>query len=160
MTVRRSTAARLFRTVADAVRSVVSPAALVRSAAPAVVADPEGTYTADEMPDVEVIEAAAAEYVQAGDSRRAADRLKRKSAKVLDRLPAGLHGRWLVERVESSRTTVDLDSIRATYKRLGLGEVPMRQCAPSLRLTDLAPVELPEPVAPVAAEHGALLVAA
>ncbi|MFD6911791.1 hypothetical protein [Streptomyces virginiae] len=159
MTVRRS-AVQLFRTVTHAVRSVIDPAGLVRSTAPAVVADPEGTYTASEMPGVETIEAAAAEYVQAGDARRAADRLKRRSSKVLDRLPAGLHGRWLVERVESSRTTVDLDSIRATYKRLGLGEVPMRQCAPSLRLTDLAPVELPEPVAPVAAEHGALLVAA
>ncbi|MEV7442002.1 hypothetical protein AB0O22_12720 [Streptomyces sp. NPDC091204] len=159
MTVRRS-AARMFRTVADAVRSVVAPAALVRSTAPAVVADPEGTYTADEMPEVEVIEAAAAEYVKAGDARRAADRLKRKSSKVLDRLPAGLHGRWLVERVESSRTTVDLEQVRATYKRLGLGEVPMRQCSPSLRLTDTALVVLPAPVAPVAAEYGAALVAA
>ncbi|MFE9793560.1 hypothetical protein ACFYRL_17680 [Streptomyces goshikiensis] len=159
MTVRRS-AARLFRTVSDAVRSVVAPAALVRSTAPATVADPADVFTADEMPAAEVIEAAAAGYAEAADAGRAADRMKRKTRKTLDRLPAGLYGRWMVERVESSRQTPDLEAIRATYKRLNLGEVPMRTCAASLRVTDLAPVVLPAPVAPLAAEHGAVLVAA
>ncbi|WP_138895806.1 hypothetical protein [Streptomyces chryseus] len=160
MTVRR-TAARLFRTVSDAVRSVVAPAALVRSTAPAVVAEPADVFTADEMPAAEVIEAAAAGYAEAADAGRAADRAKRKTRKTLDRLPAGLYGgRWLVERVASSRQTPDLESIRATYQRLGLGDVPMRTCAASLRVTDLAPAVLPAPVAPLAAEHGAVLVAA
>jgi hypothetical protein len=36
--------------------------------------------------------------------------------------------------------TADLDEIRATYARLGLGPVPMRRCAPSLRITEAAEV--------------------
>lgn len=156
-------ARRLFRTVTrtvtDAVRSVIAPAALVRSTAPAV-ADPEGVFTAEEMPSPEVIEATAADYSAAADSARAADRSKRKARKMLDRLPAGLYGTWLVERVESSRQTADLEAIRATYQAHGLGEVPMRSVAPSLRITSIAPVVLPAPVAPVAVEHGAELVAA
>ncbi|WP_406380794.1 hypothetical protein [Streptomyces sp. NBC_01618] len=147
---------RVFRTVADAVRSVVAPAALVRNTDLAVP-DPADVFTDEEMPAPEAIEEAAAEYAAAADQARAADRAKRKAKKLLGRLPAGIYGRWQVERVQSSRTTADLDSIRATYARLGLGPVPMRPCAPSLRITELAAVEqLP---APAAADLPALVAA-
>ncbi|GAB2966204.1 hypothetical protein [Streptomyces heilongjiangensis] len=127
-----------FRAVSDAVRSVVAPTALVRSAQPETVPDPEGVFTPEEMPGVEEVEATAAAYNTACDAGRAADRGKREARKLLDRLPAGVYGRVTVERTPSSRTTADLDSIRATYERLGLGPVPMRTCAPSLRITEAA----------------------
>jgi len=97
--------------------------------------NPVDVYSPAEMPPVEAIEAAAADYAAAADMARAADRGKRKARKLLGRLPAGLYGPWLIERVPSSRQTPDLEAIRATYTRLGLGEVPMRTCAPSLRVT-------------------------
>jgi hypothetical protein len=128
----------LIGTIADAVRSTINPAALVadQAEAPAVVEapDPAGLYAADEMPTVEAIEAAAADYDEAADQARAADRAKRKARKLLDRLPAGRYGAWLIRRVESSRETPDLVAIRATYERLGLGDVPMRKVAPSLKV--------------------------
>ena len=132
-------ARRALRAATDAVRSVLAPAGLVRQEqeqlAPVPAANPVDVYSPAEMPPVEVIEAAAADYATAADMARAADRSKRKAKKTLTRLPAGLYGRWLVEQVPSSRQTPDLDAIRATYTRLGLGEVPMRTCAPSLRVT-------------------------
>lgn len=135
-------------TAADAVRSIVNPAALVTDhAEPAVVeaADPAGVYEPDEIPATETIEAAAREYERAADQGRRADRGKRAAKKVLDKLPAGIYGTWRVFRTPSSRQTPDLAAITATYKRLGLGPVPMKPCAPSLK------VELVE-VAPVATE--------
>jgi len=143
--------ARSFRVVSDAVRSVVAPAALVRSVQPDLVPDPEDVFTADEMPAVEEIETAAAAYTTACDEARSADRGKRKQRKLLDRLPAGVYGRFTVERTPSSRTTVDLDSVRATYARLGLGPVPMRTCSPSLRVTEAAADVVPFPAATDAA---------
>lgn len=152
-----SRARRAFRTAADAVRSTdVAPAALVRSRTAETVPDPEGVYRPEEMPAPEVIESAAADYAAAADQTRAGDRGKRKARKVLDRLPAGRYGGWIVERVPSSRQTPDLEAIRATYQRFGLGDVPMRTCAPSLRVTAAADdvVQLPtadEPAAALAA---------
>lgn len=127
----------LIGTIADAVRSVTNPAALVeRQAEPAPVEapDPAGLYTADEMPDLVAIERAALSLDLANDNARRADRAKRAARKVLDRLPAGTYGAWIVERVSSSRQTADLDAIRATYKKLGLGPVPMKSNAPSLKV--------------------------
>lgn len=126
----------LLGLVADAVRSVVAPATLVEQTteAPAPAADPAGLFTEDEMPPVEQIERAALGFDLAADSARAADRAKRKHRKLLDRLPAGTYGQWIVRRVASSRQTPDLVAIRATYERLGLGDVPMRDTAPSLRV--------------------------
>lgn len=126
-------------TAADAVRSVINPAALVADQAePAPVEetapDPAGLYGADEMPETDAIESAAREYERAADAARRADRGKRAARKILDRLPAGRYGTWIVERVTSSRQTADLDAIRATYKRLGLGQVPMKTNAPSLKV--------------------------
>jgi len=122
--------------LADAVRSVINPAALVadKVEAPAVVEDPAGLYTEAELPPVEDIERAALSLDLANDNARRADRAKRAARKVLDRLPAGTYGNWIVERVTSSRQTADLDAIRATYKRLDLGPVPMKSNAPSLKV--------------------------
>jgi len=152
-------ARRAVRVVTDAVRSVVAPAALVRQAAAPVdvVDDPDDLFTPDEMPALEEIATAAALHTAAADQARAADRGKRKARKTLDRLPSGLYGRWLVERVASTRETPDLVAIRATYKQLGLGDVPMRPCAPSLRLVEIADAAVP---AIEEQHHGAVLVAA
>lgn len=131
------TARRIATTARDAVRSVVAPAALVEqlaAEAPALAADPADTYSADDMPELVAIERAALGYDLAADNARRADRAKRAARKILDRLPAGTYGNWIVERVASNRQTADLDQIRATYKRLGLGSVPMKDAAPSLKV--------------------------
>ncbi|ONH55434.1 hypothetical protein CcI49_28330 [Frankia sp. CcI49] len=98
--------------------------------------------TIDNLPPVEVIEATAGDYDQAADDARAADRAKRKARKLLDRIPAGVYGRAIVERVESARQTPDLDRIRADYARAGLGEVPMRPVAATLKVTFTPAVEV------------------
>lgn len=134
----RRTLRGILGTVADAVRSVIAPAALVTDQAatvePVTAPDPADTYSADEMPELADIERAAFGYDCAADSARSADRAKRKYRKLLDRLPSGQYGGWLVRRVASSRQTPDLVAIRATYERLGLGAIPMRDAAPSLRV--------------------------
>lgn len=145
----------LLGIVSDAVRSVVAPAALVVEVeAPAIVeaADPAGLYEADELPAVEAIETAAREYERAADLARRADRSKRASKKILDRLPAGVYGMYRVFRTPSSRQTPDLAAITAIFKANGLGAVPMKPCAASLK------VELVE-VAPAADEFAALAAA-
>ena len=140
---------RLAGTVADAVRSVVAPSALVVAqqqpvAAPAAP-EPTGLFTEAELPPVEQIEAAAFGFDLACDSARSADRAKRKHRKLSDKLPSGTYGQWLIRRVPSSRQTPDLVAIRATYARLGLGDVPMRDTAPSLRVERVAQPAAVEP---------------
>lgn len=133
----RRTLRGILGTVADAVRSVVAPVALVADQAePAPVAapDPADTYTADEMPELVAIERAALSLDLANDNARRADRAKRAARKVLDRLPAGTYGNWIVERVASNRQTADLDAIRAIFKANNLGPVPMKSNAPSLKV--------------------------
>jgi len=140
---RQTTSRRLIGAITDAFRSVVAPADLVADQTPTIVPDPADAYSADELPPLSDIEAAAAEFERSADQARRADRGKRAARKVLDRLPAGLYGSWLVSRTPSSRQTADLDAIRATYKRLGLGPVPMKSSAPSLRVER---VEVPSAV--------------
>jgi hypothetical protein len=125
---------RITTTLTNAFRSIVAPAGLVAELAPTTAPDPSDVYDIAELPAVEVIAAAAAEFERAAEQARRADRGKRAAKKILDRLPAGLYGSWLVSRTPSSRQTADLDAIRATYKTLGLGPVPMKQSAPSLRV--------------------------
>lgn len=81
------------------------------------------------------IEAAAAHYLRAADLARDADRAKRASRKLLDRLPAGRYGGYHVERVPSGREVADLDAIRKTFAAYGLGPVPMKITADSLKVT-------------------------
>nr|WSY53832.1 hypothetical protein OG999_29435 [Streptomyces sp. NBC_00886] len=137
------TSPRTARTAHAMIGSLVESAAdTLRSLAPAQQADvevveapdPADVLDADELPEVETIEAAAREYERAADQARRADRSKRAARKVLDKLPAGLYGTWRVFRTPSSRQTPDLAAITATYKRLGLGAVPMKACAPSLKV--------------------------
>ena len=138
----------LVGTVADAVRSVIAPASLVEQLAdvePATAPDPAGLYEADEMPDTDVVEAAAREYERAADQARRADRGKRAAKKVLDRLPSGVYGSWKVFRTPSSRQTPDLAEITRIFKANGLGPVPMKPCAASLKVEAVE-----EPALPVA----------
>lgn len=135
-------AARFATVLRDAVRSVVNPASLVTDQAEVPTAvttvetpEPAGFFSADEMPTPAAIAAAALGYDLANDNARRADRAKRAARKVLDRLPAGAYGNWVVERVASSRQTADLDQIRAIFKANGLGPVPMKSNAPSLKVT-------------------------
>lgn len=127
----------LLGTITDAVRSVVAPATLVEqlaTEAPAPAADPADTYTADGMPELVAIERAALGFDLASDNARRADRSKRAARKMLDRLPSGTYGNWIVERVASNRQTADLDKIRAILKANGLGPVPMKDAQPSLKV--------------------------
>jgi hypothetical protein len=103
-------------------------------AQPATQPEPADEFTPDELPAVELIEAAAREFDRAADQARRADRGKRAARKILDRLPAGTYGGWLVERVPSARQTADLDAIRAIFKANNLGAVPMKGSAPSLKV--------------------------
>ncbi|TQE40259.1 hypothetical protein Sipo8835_00150 [Streptomyces ipomoeae] len=153
MTPRRIRTVRgILGTVADAVRSVIAPATLVEhTGTQALAADPADTYSADEMPDVATIERAALSLDLANDNARRADRAKRAARKVLDRLPAGTYGTWVVERVASSRQAADLDQIRAIFKAHSLGPVPMKTNAPSLKVrrAEIVPAD---PTTAVAAE--------
>jgi hypothetical protein len=144
-----------FGLVADAVRSVVAPSTLVeQTTTPEVVEapDPADTYSADEMPELATIERAALSLDLANDNARRADRAKRAARKVLDRLPAGTYGTWIVERVTSSRQTADLDQIRAIFKANGLGPVPMKSNAPSLKVrrAEIVPADTTTAVAELA----------
>jgi len=128
----------LIGTLADGVRSIVNPAALVADQAEAVAvveaADPAGLYEPDEIPTTETIEAAAREYERAADQARRADRGKRAAKKVLDKLPAGIYGTWRIFRTPSSRQTPDLAEITRSFKANNRGPVPMKACAPSLKV--------------------------
>ncbi|MFJ5046363.1 hypothetical protein [Streptomyces sp. NPDC088719] len=136
---------RLVTIVSDAVRSVVSPASLMAEAPTTVAPDPAGLYEADEVPPVADIEAAAAAFDTAAQQARAGDRGKRAAKKILDRLPAGRYGSWLVSRTVSNRQTADLDKIRAIFKANGLGPVPLKSSAPSLKVERLAEVPVTAP---------------
>ncbi|MFJ2737697.1 hypothetical protein [Streptomyces sp. NPDC087317] len=123
----------LIETAADAIRSI-APATPAEAPAVVEAPDPAGMYEAAEMPEVDAIEAAAAEYERAADQARRADRGKRAAKKVLDRLPAGIYGTWRIFRTPSSRQTPDLAEITRLFKAHGLGPVPMKACAPSLKV--------------------------
>ncbi|MFI2202693.1 hypothetical protein ACH47Z_18310 [Streptomyces sp. NPDC020192] len=131
----------LVESAADAIRAI-APAA-EQAAEDVIAPDPADVYTLDEMPETDVIEAAAREYERAADQARRADRGKRAAKKVLDKLPAGLYGTWRIFRTPSSRQTPDLAEITRIFKANGLGPVPMKPCAPSLKveLVEAAPAD-------------------
>lgn len=139
----------------DRIEAVASNTTTVQAEAVAVAETTPATVPAlfaeADMPPVEAIEAAADVYDQAADLGRQADRGKRKARKLLDRLPAGIYGRAVVERVVSARQTPDLDQIRLDYARAGLGEVPMKACAPTLKVTLAPAVEGTRPAVVVVA---------
>jgi len=136
---RQTASRRVLGAIAAAVRSAVAPSTLFQPAAEPVTApDPTDVYGVDETPAVETIEAAAAEFERAVDQARRADRGKRAARKVLDRLPAGVYGQFRIFRTPSSRQTPDLAEITRIFKAHGLGPVPMKPCAPSLKVERIA----------------------
>lgn len=152
-TIRRPAAGRrsLGALLAAAVRYVAAPAApsaakrpaLAAVPAAAVVTTPADMFATDELPALSDIAAAAEKYMAAAEQARTADRAKRAARKLLDRLPAGRYGMWDVEYVDNAREVADLDAIRAVFAAHGLGDVPMKPCAPSLKVAvaaELAPV--------------------
>lgn len=108
------------------------PAPVLAAAQP--VLDPAVLFADDELPPLADIEAAAEKFLNASEQARTADRVKRASRKILDRLPAGRYGLFQVERVDNAREVADLDAIRAIFAANGLGEVPMKRTAPSLKV--------------------------
>jgi hypothetical protein len=112
--------------------------------APVPTVEPTGLFAPGELPPLDDILAAAAEYNRAADQARRADRGKRAARKILDRLPVGRYGVWDVERVASGRQTADLDEIRKIFKAHGLGQIPMKPSAPSLKVkrVSVSPVEV------------------
>lgn len=132
-TTRPSALRVLINRVAGVVAEFRTPAA---QTGPVVVdVEPADPFTPEEMPALTDIEAAAQEFWRAADAVRAGERTKRRTRKILDRLQSGTYGGWTVERTESSRSTVDLDAVRKIFREHGLGPVPMKASAPSLRIT-------------------------
>jgi len=128
--------------IADVAAEFTAPAPL--PARPVELAeDPADVYSAEDMPAVEDIEAAAREFDRAADQARRADRGKRAAKKILDRLPAGVYGGWMVERIASNRQTADLQAIARIFKQHGLGPVPMKASAPSLKVKQIPAVAVP-----------------
>lgn len=136
-------ALRFAGTVADTVRDTLAGTEADEQPGPVLADDPTGVYNDDEMPTAEEIEHAAASYTKAMDQARAGDRGKRAARKLLDRLPGGVYGRWIVSRVESNRQVADLDAIRAVFKAHGLGPVPMKTPVPSLRVERMTVIPAP-----------------
>jgi len=103
-------------------------------------------YTPGDMPPLDDIMTAASAYFRAADQARTADRAKRGARKILDRLPVGRYGTWEVTREASGRETANLEEIRRIFKAHGLGPVPMKPNAPSLKVRKAtitaAPVEV------------------
>jgi len=85
---------------------------------------PAKPYSADEMPSVALIEAAAVAFDLAADASRRAEQTKRKARKTLDRVPSGRFGRASVSWEQSSRQTPDLEKIAALLKTIGVDEIP------------------------------------
>lgn len=136
-------AARIVHDVADAprVRRELRKARAERKPVPAPLAVDDITGA---VPDVEDIETAAREYEQARQATNAAARVKRSAEKILKRTPDGTYGHVVVERYESSRLVADLDEIKRVFKAHGLGDVPMKRCAPSLSLSFVDELAVPE----------------
>lgn len=88
-----------------------------------------------EIATAQEIEAEAARYLRAADQAREADRIKRSSRKLLDLVPVGRYGAYRVERVPSGREVVDREAVDKIFARLGLGPVPMKAAADSLKVT-------------------------
>lgn len=120
-----------------AVHSAFAPSTLFVEPTPKTSATVEPVLSG--VPAVEDIEAAADAYHRAAELARQADRSKRAAKKVLDALPLGRYGSWLISRKPSTRQTPDLAAIVAIFEAHGLGPVPMRAVADSLTVSRCEP---------------------
>ena len=124
---RPSKQARRTAAVQPAEQAPVVEATPVVELAPLAAEDVKG-----EMPsEAEIVEAAKS-YESARLAKNAAERALNKAKRILGRTPDGIYGRLTVERRVSTRKVVDLDEVRRIFAENGLGEVPMKACAPSL----------------------------
>jgi pyruvate/2-oxoglutarate dehydrogenase complex dihydrolipoamide acyltransferase (E2) component len=136
--------ARITRTATRLVRDIAQAPAVTRQLAQLRTTDRQAVGQSkpaprlvevdidpNDIPQVADIEAAAREYEQARTEANAASRLRRRAERILKRTPNGTFGQVVVERVESSRQTADLDAIRAIFAELGR-DVPMKTCGPSI----------------------------
>ncbi len=89
--------------VADIRATRPAPVAPVTAVEPVAAPDPVDVYAPDELPAIEIIEAVVSDFDAAAEQARTADRGKRRARKLLDRLPAGVYGAWIVDRIESNR---------------------------------------------------------
>jgi hypothetical protein len=154
---RRTSRTRGIRALVSAVIAEFRPSVVQPTTQAPVQAEADETafFTEADMPPAEAIAEAARLFFRAADEARTADRAKRKARKLLDRLASGVYAGWELERVESSRQTVDLDAVRKIFREHGLGPVPMKASTPSLRVSRVeAPVASAVEV-PVAALVGA-----
>jgi hypothetical protein len=99
-----------------------------RAVVDAVVAPPVAE------PEVDVFAAASAlaAWHDANEDVKELTRTMRRSRKLIDTLTTGVYGGWILKWKPSTRQTPDLEAIAETYRRLGLGAVPMKDCADSI----------------------------
>lgn len=146
-----ATAARIARQLlaaaATRVLTAIQPAPVEAIPAPAKESKAKPLFTPGEMPTVADIEAHGDVHQAAADAKRAGGRGIYRAEKLLSRLPDGVYGRVTVAREESNRLVADLDAIAAILREHGLGEIPMRRCAPTLRITVAHAVAAPALVA-------------
>lgn len=116
-------------------RQVPAVAAVATTTTPTTSAPAPKVAIKGEAPEVEDIQAAARLYDQAREQANTAARTKRKAEKTLKGVADGTYGPVTIERVPSGRQTADLDKIRAIFAEHGLGDLPMKACAPSLTIT-------------------------
>lgn len=113
----------LFSDALQAGYQAATDAAFTPVTEPETVADPE----------VDIFAAAAAleAYYTANEGEKECARDKRRAKKVVAMLAGGVYGGWLLRWKPSTRETPDLEAIAETYRKLGLGKIPMKKCADS-----------------------------
>ncbi|WP_042427478.1 hypothetical protein [Streptacidiphilus anmyonensis] len=122
----RAVLARLSESIAEFRAPVPAPAV--------VEPDTSEFFTEQEMPPAEDIAEAARLYFRACDEARSADRAKRKAKGILSKLRVGTYSGWEITREPSGRTVADLDEIKRIFKANGLGPIPVKASAPSLKV--------------------------
>lgn len=97
--------------------------------------DPAATADETAIEDLFAASEALGAYFEANEDVKELERTKRRAKKLIKTLKAGVYGGWRLNWKPTARETPDLEQIRATYKRLGLGDVPMIPCADSIEVT-------------------------
>lgn len=118
-----------FQAGASAMADDLTLADLIATQEEAVVADETS------MEDLFAAAEALGAYFEANEQVKALNRDKNRAKKLIKTLKAGVYGGWRLNWKPTVRETPDLEQIRATYKRLGLGDVPMIPCADSIEVT-------------------------